>query len=185
MWQVQAHCVCHAPSHQPAALTAPSIRCNLVTSPRAIKGASRNFLGTYTSRYSDYDGYWLFGQIVDKLADLHTDLVVPHTTLLERTPLLAVSIYARIKFADQVHKAGMALSSLREANLRVNKSKLAVTRLPPAWSSGSARGGYDVQFMVTVRLVSGRAYSAGAIAFVAPHNPSLEQRRHPFNWGNK
>ncbi len=30
---------------------------------RAINGVLGNFLGTYVSRYSDYDSYWLFGFI--------------------------------------------------------------------------------------------------------------------------
>jgi hypothetical protein len=32
-----------------------------MVTPRAIRGMLRNFLGTYTSQYSDYKGYWLFG----------------------------------------------------------------------------------------------------------------------------
>ena len=36
---------------------------------RTIKGVLDNFLGTYTSRYSDYDGYWLFGMVVGEVTD--------------------------------------------------------------------------------------------------------------------
>ena len=32
---------------------------------RVIKSVLHNFLGTYTSRYSDYNGYWLFGFMVE------------------------------------------------------------------------------------------------------------------------
>ncbi len=34
---------------------------------RIIKAVLDNFLGTYTSRYSDFHGYWLFGFLVKDL----------------------------------------------------------------------------------------------------------------------
>ena len=43
---------------------------------RAIRGVLGNFLGTFTSRYSDYDGYWLFGFLVADLKDLRIDLLL-------------------------------------------------------------------------------------------------------------
>ena len=30
-----------------------------------IKSVLRNFLETFASRYTDYDGYWLFGFLVE------------------------------------------------------------------------------------------------------------------------
>ena len=45
---------------------------------RIIKGVLHNFIGTYTSRYSDYDGYWLFGMVVRDVAELRIDLLYPN-----------------------------------------------------------------------------------------------------------
>jgi hypothetical protein len=45
---------------------------------RIIKGVLHNFLGTYTSRYSDYDGYWLFGMLVRDVEELSIDLLPEH-----------------------------------------------------------------------------------------------------------
>lgn len=42
---------------------------------RAIRGVLGNFLGTYTSRYSEHDGYWLFGLVVAELGELEVNLL--------------------------------------------------------------------------------------------------------------
>jgi hypothetical protein len=41
---------------------------------RVIKSVLGNFLGTYVSRYSDYDGYLLFGFLVGDLVELRINL---------------------------------------------------------------------------------------------------------------
>ena len=46
-----------------------------MASRRVIKGVLGNFLGTYVSRYSDYDGYWLFGFLVGDLGELRINLL--------------------------------------------------------------------------------------------------------------
>jgi hypothetical protein len=33
---------------------------------RIINGVLDNFLGTFTSRYSNYSGYWVFGMMVEE-----------------------------------------------------------------------------------------------------------------------
>jgi hypothetical protein len=45
-----------------------------MASLRAIKCALHNFLGTYSSRYSEYSGYWLFGFLVNDLTRIDFDL---------------------------------------------------------------------------------------------------------------
>jgi hypothetical protein len=44
---------------------------------RKIRGVLHNFLATYSSRYSDYDGYWLFGVLAQESGHLQIDLVNP------------------------------------------------------------------------------------------------------------
>jgi hypothetical protein len=50
---------------------------------RVIKSVLRNFLGTYTSRYSEIRGYWLFGFLVPDLGELHFDLLSRRADRLE------------------------------------------------------------------------------------------------------
>ena len=37
----------------------------MIPARRHLKSVLAGFLGTYTSRYSDFQGYWLFGFIVE------------------------------------------------------------------------------------------------------------------------
>ena len=46
-----------------------------MTTRKAIKSVLDNFLGTYISRYSDYDGYWLFGFLVKESPHLKINLL--------------------------------------------------------------------------------------------------------------
>ena len=46
-----------------ARLVAPAIQDSMPTR-NALKGVLAGFLGTYTSRNSDYRGYWLLGFLV-------------------------------------------------------------------------------------------------------------------------
>ena len=71
---------------------------------RAFKGVLRNFLATYTSRYSDYDGYWVFGLIEGHLDGLQIDLR-GSTEALQGMPQLSEAVrIARQKFAEQLGK---------------------------------------------------------------------------------
>lgn len=40
-----------------------------------MKSVLRGFLGTYTSRYSDYRGYWVHGQLPPDLLECTIDLL--------------------------------------------------------------------------------------------------------------
>ena len=46
-----------------------------MTSRRVIPGVLHNFLGTFTSRYSDFNGYWIFGFLVEKMDSVRIDLL--------------------------------------------------------------------------------------------------------------
>jgi hypothetical protein len=46
-----------------------------MTSRRVILGVLHNFLGTFTSRYSDFDGYWVFGFLVESMDAVRIDLL--------------------------------------------------------------------------------------------------------------
>ena len=51
------------------------VRCLGMVSERAMKSVLHNFLETYTSRYSDYDGFWVFGFIVETMLPANIDLM--------------------------------------------------------------------------------------------------------------
>ena len=46
-----------------------------MTSRRVIPGVLHNFLGTFTSRYSDFDGYWVFGFLIESMDRVRIDLL--------------------------------------------------------------------------------------------------------------
>jgi hypothetical protein len=65
-------------------------------SSRTLRAVLHNTLGTYLSRYSDYDGYWLFGFLVPRLIELKFDLLrrSQHADLIEaRAAERAVSVF--------------------------------------------------------------------------------------------
>jgi len=138
---------------------------------RAIRGVLGNFLGTYTSRYSDYNGYWLFGFLIDDLGDLRIDLL--QTSAVESTNPLGVAIRsAVVKFADQLQKARLVGSQITEAWLIIQKL--------PGVVKGSINGvscvGDNVNFSVEAVMDGGRKYERKQVVFVASHNATVELR---------
>jgi hypothetical protein len=139
---------------------------------RKLASVLHNFLGTYTSRYSDFDGYWLFGMLVAQTESLDFDLLHAEDNSAE-TPLVAnAKRLAAERFADQVGKAGLPISCLC-------KARLHIARLPDA-IRGEVNGhvcvGHDVQFVATVVSDVGKTYERATSVFVAPHNRFVESR---------
>lgn len=97
-----------------------------------IKSVLYNFLGTYTSRYSDYGGYWLFGRLVRRLGELRIDLLNPNYTA-RQTKVERIACWLAVqRFREQMEKAGIPLS-------RVRKASLEITRLPDPQSRSAVR----------------------------------------------
>lgn len=139
----------------------------------AVKGVLRAFLGTYTSRNADYQGYWLFGFIVGDLTRLEIDLLGPvHPAGEPSSPLDAAEQLARAKFQDQLAKAKVTSSHLSEATL-------AIERLSPrsAIAGFRQRAGFDIRFLATATMSRGQQVALDEAVFVAPHDPALERRR--------
>lgn len=138
---------------------------------RAIKGILRNFLGTYTSRYSAYNGYWLFGFLVRDVVEAEFDLLT-HDTHAADKPLAVAADLARVKFKDQVRKARMDLSWIRNARVRM-------TRLPDATTgliNGHSCSGNNVSVWADAVMDNGREYESEQLVFVAPHDARVELR---------
>ena len=135
---------------------------------RSIKGVLQNFLDTFTSRYSDYGGYWLFGIIADDLAGLHIDLLTASIPSIASKPLIFTADLAGAKFREQMQKVGLPLTFVREAHLSVTRSALAVRG-----KDQLHRAGYDFTFTASVISDRGAPFEAHTTVFVAPHRPTL------------
>jgi hypothetical protein len=138
---------------------------------KVLKSVLWNFLGTYMSRYSDYDGYWLFGFLIGDLQELRINAL--GQVVNDPDSALGIAIQsAAEKFKDQCEKAGLIPSRIREAWLTIKKLPDAV-RGPV---SGRPSDGYSLRFTAEAVTDGGRHYGQERTVFVAPHNPKVETR---------
>jgi len=139
---------------------------------RIIKSVLHNFLGTLTSRYSDWHGYWLFGFVVNDLERLDHDLLIPVAGTPDDTPLAHLRSLATIKFQEQLSKARLDPIHIREATL-------ILERLPgrvEVQVYQYARPGYRVRFTVNAITDLGKVYESEQIVAVAPHDWTHESQ---------
>jgi hypothetical protein len=137
---------------------------------RALRSVTQNFLSTYSSRYSDRQGYWLFGFLsevplleIDLLGDRYRRCDAPE----EDARLLAMDA-----FVGQLAKARLSESRLAHARLIVTTSPRRTMRI----AGGPLRQGRAMTFAVTVTTIGGTDYQASCTKFVAPHDPAVELR---------
>jgi hypothetical protein len=138
---------------------------------RALNGVINDFLGTYTSRYTDYCGYWLFGFLCRGNWQLQVDLLGDRR-FLDRTPEEAASSLAVHLFVDQLRKVGMPASHVREARLTIRTPDQTVVQV----AGGVLRRGYEMTFEVDLTSDQGKRFQARSTRFVAPHDPAVEER---------
>jgi len=74
----------------------------------ALRGVLAGFLGTFTSRYSDFDGYWLLGFLV-KEREIVIDLLADPSD--DSSPVSAARHLAAVKFGEQLQKSGLPRSN--------------------------------------------------------------------------
>jgi len=79
------------------------------------QGGLSGFLGTYTSRYTDYKGYWLFG-FLSLILLLEVDLLGDSESRGPE-PVEAARCLAIHAFADQLAKVAILESCVRRAGL--------------------------------------------------------------------
>ena len=138
---------------------------------RAIAGALNGFLGTFTSRYSDYDGYWIFGFLVSGSDELTIDLAFQPPKEAAKGPFSHSHRLAIDKFKEQVEKAGLE-ERLAAAQLTISRQPERRTGLV----NGRACDGHDVLVRVVARMDTGRDYQRERTLFVAAHDQSIELR---------
>jgi|SRR6185312_3623449 len=142
---------------------------------RNLKGVLAGFLGTYTSRYSDYQGFWLFGFIVGLPNPLEIDLLGVQENAL--SPEDMAGDLARVKFREQLRKHGFELSAVRRARLVIEHGEHKVGRL----AGDFRREGFDTVFRAFVVADTESRFDRREVVFVAPHDERFERRsaRHP------
>ena len=144
---------------------------------RAMRSVLRGFLGTYTSRYSDYRGYWLHGQLPSDLLECTIDLL--GSAPVRDGPTEAVRRLAVRRFAEQLHKSGLTSDVVLEATLRIARTPAVVQ----GRQGDFVADGNMVRFSARSVMDNGRVYQDECSVFVAPHDPDKERRRHEVDWG--
>ncbi len=147
--------------------------CPNMTRRRCLRGALHNYLGTLTSRYADFDGYWVLGLIVDDLGDAATfDLLADSNVDAPSAALAAFIRMARTKFREQIDKQRIPASCVRAARLEISKPATQTE----GWVNGHVMPGYAVSFSARVESDLHTLYETRMSIFVAPHNAEIETR---------
>jgi hypothetical protein len=148
-----------------------------MTTRRAMKGVLHNFLETYTSRYLDYRGYWLLGQLPSHQNEWTIDLlgVCPDQDTAENS----ARFFAIRRFGEQLKKCGFAPNSVREATLRMTRDPQVIKAL----QAGHVAEGHMILFCIRVVMENGHVREDNRKIFVAPHDPEVESRRREADWG--
>jgi hypothetical protein len=144
---------------------------------RIIKSVLRNFLGTLTSRYSEWHGYWLFGFVVNDLERLDHDLLIPVAGSPDETPLAHIRSLATMKFLEQLSKARLDPIHIREATLILER---LAGRVEVQEGNRYTSSGYRVRFMVSATTDLGKVYECEEIVAVAPHDRAHEFQSSPI-----
>jgi hypothetical protein len=139
---------------------------------RAIQGVLHNFLGTYTSRYTDLNGYWLFGFLVAALQEMRFDLIGKQDAGQISAPEDVARWVARTKFREQMEKSRVPMSSIKAADLIIRRG----VEKKRGFVNGLACDGCDLVFDVQATTSRDVALSCGRSVFVAPHDPRVERR---------
>ena len=136
-------------------------------SRRVLQGALAGFLGTYASRYSDFDGYWLFGFLVGDFPLLEIDLLGV-TECDSRAPDGRACALARARFGEQVERAGLSLDVVKAALLVIQREGPAARVI-----DGQEQSGFEVQLTVTAVSNWGRVFRSERRLFAFPYDRSF------------
>jgi hypothetical protein len=131
---------------------------------RIIKSVLGNFLGTYVSRYTDYDGYLLFGFLVGDFAELRINLL-GQSVVDPDSPAGVAVLTAIAKFEDQRAKAHLASSRIREASLTIRQFPGTVLAKIDGWSCE----GFNISFLAEATMDDDKHYKRERVEFIAPY----------------
>lgn len=120
------------------------------------------------SRYSDYDGYLVYGYLVDRMQSmtLHIDLLSDPGTEMVRTAEAALGRIALLRFQEQSERYGIPDAWIASARLDV-------------WMD------LDQVFGLRARVETdlGRTFEATARPRIERLDRDRMSRRHPDQWG--
>ena len=134
----------------------------------AVQGVLHGFLGTYASRYSDYDGYYLFGFLA-QTCDPQVFNLLQSPLGVASTPAQAAAELAQGKFKEQLEKAGLATNMVREATLQLRWSDEGTY----ASVNGRSFPAKTLSLSVVVTMDNGRRFVAEQSGAVMPHDPAV------------
>jgi hypothetical protein len=138
-------------------------------SARVLRGVVGNTLSSYVSRYSHYDGYWLFGFLVPGLQELEVDLLGASST--GSAPIDHASRRAQAVFREQLAKAGYPHAHIARASLVLSQGE------PMYVAHEFRRGdGWRVIARVSVTTLTGRTFGAERSVGVCSHDPQRESQ---------
>ena len=141
---------------------------------RVLRSVLHNFLGTFVSRYSDYQGYWLIGQIEPWLGGWEVDLLAPVSDQITPEVIAYSHRWAKAKFFEQLEVAGVQAEQVTQALTRF----VPLVPTPNSEVCVSWRGGTrlcrEVVLGVWVMTDTGRRFSSRRRVFVASHDPHRE-----------
>ncbi len=136
---------------------------------RTLRAVAPNFLSTFTSRYRDRDGWWLFGLAESSLDGITIDLLAdapgPDSA---REQVVHDAIH---QFRDQLQKQRVPLSLLVEATLQCRRGDKD-RRIAGEY----VREGHDFIVIVYIKTTTGNEITRSKQLFVSPHDPHLEHR---------
>jgi hypothetical protein len=136
---------------------------------RNLKGALHNFLATFASRYSDYEGYWLFGFLLNDTDEVKIDLLNPNSDIPSSAPVQVAANIARQKLREQLDKARLNISCAHEAHLTITK----LPEIRRGLVNGLASEGHEIRCLASVVTDLGKTYQRRMNVFVARHNPEI------------
>lgn len=138
-------------------------------SSRVLRGVMGNVLGSYLSRNSTFDGYWLFGFLVPELEELEVDLLAPVAS--GDSPTAQAAKLAQSVFREQLAKAGYPLADITRAMLGLSKNE------PMQVAHEDRLGdGWRVVAQLSIATAAGHTVSAERSVGVCPHDPRVETR---------
>lgn len=138
-------------------------------STRVLRGVVHNAVETYVSRYSSYDGHWLFGFLIGHLDRCEFDLLASQAP--GGTPVEAAQFRAVQVFREQLAKAGLGIERVRSAVLTLRRGKSADVVGEQFFTRG-----WELHVRLQAQAVTGRAFQAEQVVRVAAHNPLVERR---------
>lgn len=139
-------------------------------SRRVLQGALAGFLGTYASRYSDFEGFWLFGFLVSDFPLLEIDLLGV-SECDPRTPDGRATALARARFREQIERAGLSPDVVKAALLVIQRERPTVV-VP---GNGQARAGFEVRLTVTAVSNWGRVFRSERRLSAFPYDRSFSR----------